>query len=339
MKKQDWVFISLTKKGLALCMTIKDALKEDAQILSIHKRKTDYTKNFESFGELIKYAFESANTLVFVMATGIVVRSIKEYVVDKTTDPAVLVLDENGQYCISLLSGHIGGANDRAKKIEKAMGAKAVITTASDVSKKTAVDMIAKKLSCDIDDMTKAKDVTAMIVNGDRVMIDYHGDADFGLDSDDISNLETYDGAVYISEKAFDNEHHNVVKLTPKNVVLGMGCKRGMSEQKVIDLIKAQLEENKISDKSIFAIASIDIKNDEAGLIAAAKYFDAKLITFSASEIALVEEKFEGSDFVKQTVGVSCVSEPAGYLASNFGEQIGKIKKQDGMTISIWKIG
>jgi len=335
---QDWVFISLTHKGLELCKSISEKLGGGHDILTIEKRKTEYTINFETFNEVVEHAFLKSKTLVFVTATGIVVRSIKDYIIDKTVDPAVLVLDENGEYCISLLSGHLGGANEKARKIEQLIGAKPVITTASDVSGKMAVDTIAMKLECHIDDLKKAKDVTAMIVNGKRVMIDYDGKENFGLIKDNIDNVHLYDGAIYISEKKLDNMVDNIAVLNPKNIVIGMGCRRGTETEKVLELIRAELKAHNINENSVNKIVSVSIKKDETCFIEGAKILGGKFETISRSRIVKIQHLFDGSSFVEETIGVRAVSEPCGYIGSYHGEQVGQLRRKDGMTISLWKI-
>jgi cobalt-precorrin 5A hydrolase len=338
LESEQWAYLSLTKNGLALCSKIKQHF--GGNIITISKRANkDTDKSFDSFAEAVAYAFAKYDCLVCVMATGIVVRSIADLMKDKTSDPAVLVLDEKGEYCISLLSGHIGGANEKARMVSEAIGAKAVITTASDVSGKVAVDTLASELGCTIADMSAAKDITSMIVNGDRVMV--CADEELKLPScliqDEMLNIGDYDGVIYISKKTNVSIVKPFVQLIPRYIVLGMGCRRDTKKQPILDLIEKQMSEIGVSLKAVASIVSVDIKADEVGLIEAAKALGVPFETVDRREIGKVEHMFEGSDFVMQTIGVSCVAQPCGYIASGRGKALLDIRRENGMTLSIWK--
>jgi cobalt-precorrin 5A hydrolase len=113
--------------------------------------------------------WDSCDGLVFVSATGIAVRSIAPFIKSKKSDPAVAVVDESGHFSISLLSGHIGGANDLAQLIAEKIGAQAVVTTATDVNGKIAIDVTAKKNGLFITSMPMAKEVSASVLSGERI--------------------------------------------------------------------------------------------------------------------------------------------------------------------------
>lgn len=335
-----WAFISLTRSGLEQCKKVCSVLEVDGDILTIGKRETSFVdRSFDKFHELMQYAFKSYDTILCVMATGIVVRSISSLLESKTTDPAILVMDEAGEYCISLLSGHIGGGNDMARLVSNRTGAKAVITTASDIKGKLAVDTLAKKLNLIIDDMKAAKDITAMIVNGNRVMVcgqtvdnlpDY-------LVFDELSNQDKYDGVIVISNSNIVGIEKPYVQLIPRSIVIGIGCRRGISYDRIKRNVKLVLDELGISTKSVGRIATVDIKRYEVGIIKLTDDFNAELVITQRSQIAEVESLFDCSEFVRKTIGVGCVAEPCGYLASNKGKKLCEIRKIDGMTISIWE--
>ena len=113
--------------------------------------------------------FSDSDALIFIGATGIAVRSIAPYVASKKSDPAVLVVDECGKFVISLLSGHLGGANELALKTAEILEAIPVVTTATDLHHRFAVDVFAKKNNCNIFNMKAAKEVSAALLAGKKV--------------------------------------------------------------------------------------------------------------------------------------------------------------------------
>ncbi len=337
--QEKWAYLSLTKNGLALCNKIKQQINGD--ILTIKKRADQNTdKAYDLFQDMVDDAFDRYDCLVFVMAAGIVVRSIAGLVKDKTKDSAVLVLDEKGEYCISLLSGHIGGANRSAKRIADAIGAAPVITTASDVTGKTAVDTLAEQNQYMIADMRAAKDITAMIVNGGRVMVCGEGDAGLPphLKRDNLGNAHLYDAVIHIGDCRHVDIPKPHVRLIPRTIIAGMGCVKGKKSVDICAFIDEAFQELGLHNGALAKIVSAHIKKNEEGIIEASKKLGVPFETLSIKEIRRAEPLFEGSDFVRQTIGVSCVAQPCGYLASNRGEMLLDIKRKDGMTLSFWRM-
>ena len=119
--------------------------------------KTNYKEGIKAF-------WQKDNALIFIMATGIVVRHIAPYIQSKDQDPAVVVCDQNGSFAISLLSGHLGGANELARKIAKLLHGQAVITTATDVVNVPAMDEFAKKNHLKIENIHEMKYVSGAMV-------------------------------------------------------------------------------------------------------------------------------------------------------------------------------
>ena len=165
--------ITLTKGAAVLGKKLLNKL--DNAVLYVHSKfytNEEHVKKIDhKLKNFIKDIFNKYECVVFIMATGIVVRSIAPYLEDKRKDPAVVVLDEKGKNVISLLSGHIGRANEYTLEIAKLLNANPVITTASDVNNSIAVDTLAMRLNCEIEDFNMATKVTAHIVNGEKVGI------------------------------------------------------------------------------------------------------------------------------------------------------------------------
>jgi len=332
-----WGIIAITQNGLALAKKLK-AQFPDSVIYTLGKWHDEECTPIEpDLSTFTAQLFDRHKTLVYIMATGIVVRSIARHLVGKTVDPAVVVLDEKGQFAISLLSGHLGGANAVASEIAGAMGATAVITTASDVQGMPSVDMIAQKHQLIIESMHDAKTLTAMTVNGQKV----------GWKNDSLLTLPACyptlnkaeaDGLVVVSSRTNLAEKVPFAQLIPQNITVGVGCRRGIPGQRIIDFVTEQLQLNSINIMSIRQLASIDIKSDEQGILAAAAHFGVPAVFVETAEIEKIEQDFSSSAFVKSQVGVSGVCEPAAFIAGGrAGEFISRKKSKEGITVAIFE--
>ena len=299
--------------------------------------------------------FKKYDALVFIMATGIVVRLIAPLIKDKRTDPAVVVLDEQGKYVISLLSGHIGGANELAKEIAKITGGQAVITTASDVQGKLAVDTLAGVLKCGIEDFSNAKEVTAAIVNGGRVGL-YAPLSIGGFDKikkklDGIAHgLEFFssieelahaglDGAILVSPHLLPKRMlarlPNTVFLRPRVLAVGVGCNRNTSADEIETLFYETLGEASLSPLSVKTLASIEEKRDEKGLLEFAKEHGYK-IKFITKERLLKGKTPSGpSATVFRNMGVYGVCEPAALIASGAKALLVQKRKSKNATMAV----
>jgi cobalt-precorrin 5A hydrolase len=331
-----WGIIAITQQGLSLAKKLKTQFPESVIYTLAKWHDEECTAIEPDLGTFTAQLFDRHKTLVYIMATGIVVRSIARHLVDKTVDPAVVVLDEKGQFAISLLSGHLGGANAVASEIAGTIGATAVITTASDVQGMPSVDMIAQKHQLIIESMHDAKTLTAMTVNGQKV----------GWRNDSLLNLSCYypcvekdaEGLVVVSNRTNLAEKVPFVQLIPQNIIIGVGCRRGIPGQKIIDFITEQLQLNSINEMSIRQLASIDSKHDEQGILAAAAHFGVSAVFVETAEIEKIEHDFTSSVFVKSQVGVSGVCEPAAFIAGGrAGEFISRKKSKEGITVAIFE--
>lgn len=278
---------------------------------------------------------------IFISATGIAVRMINPYLVSKLNDPAILVIDDIGKFVISLLSGHIGGANEVTQWISEAIGAIPVITTASDNRGIESIDMFAKKNNYFMEDMKSVTQLTSMMVNGRRIGLYTEEDKIINYDNiERINSLEdidlTLDGAIIVSSK------HNIEQvsiphtiLRPKCVNIGIGCRKGIETETIIEAIEASLLDKNISVNSIKALGTVEVKRFEIGIIKAAEALKCPLKIFMLDEIRPLEEMFQKSQFVKDTIGVYSVSEPCAYLLG--GNLITRKARYDGVTISVSK--
>ena len=208
--------------------------------------------------------FQTEEAVVFIGAVGIAVRAIAPHLKSKTTDPAVIAVDEQGKYVIPLVSGHIGGANRLASEIAQGLGATAVVTTATDINKRFAVDEWAKENDLFISDMNLAKQVSADLLQGKSVGFSspfaISGNLPKGLTYKASGiNIELSAARVCVGE--------STLQLIPKAIILGIGCRKNISREKIEALVDETLERENISQKSLAGVASIDLKQNETGLL------------------------------------------------------------------------
>ena len=294
--------IAFTKNGGKI---VKMLVREfGARGYIISKHHTDGLEDFDNLSGLVKDIFKKYNALIFVGACGIAVRAVAPYIKDKSKDPAVVVVDEKGNFAIPVLSGHIGGANDLAKKIAALTNGTAVITTATDINDKFSVDTFAVKNNLHIGDTKLIKEISSRVLEGQKIGL-Y---TDYELKN--IPDCFTDNAEVGICISDEDKKPFRItLNLKPKNVVLGIGCKKNC--ENVEESILAFLKVNSVSVNSLFAVATVDIKKDERGIVDFCEKYDLPLLTFSAELLKEVDGKFTSSEFVKKTVGVDNVCERA----------------------------
>ena len=346
--------LSITNNGRELALRIKEIMK-DVDVFFI-KKDTDY-KNDEAIvvnkglKEFIPEVFDKYDYLIFIMATGIVVRTIAPLIISKFSDPAILVMDEKGNNIISLLSGHMGGANEMTLYMSDLLNSHPVITTATDVNKKSSLDMIAKKLNGHIDDFRdNVLKINSMLVNNEEVHLYIDGNYkinhqgftlyDEKTDLDKVRNLVVVTNKKDINKilnKNIENLNEKIIKVTPKDIVIGVGCKKNTDSNHMKNSLIKFLAEYNIDINAVKEIGSIEIKKDEKAIIDLAKFLDVKFKTFSVEEISKVDYLYEKSDWVKKNVGVYSVSDPVAHLLSE-GRVIINKQKYDGITFSIGRI-
>lgn len=317
--------VAVTKKSLEKAFIIKNNLKSDVDIYTVEKFMREETLLIEnSLKELFSKIFNIYDAFIFITATGIAVRTVAPFIKSKDKDPGVVVIDENSNFVISLLSGHLGGANDLTKNIGEILNSIPVITTASDSSGKIAVDTIAMKLKSKLESLESAKKVTSLIVAGENVELKV---------PENISN-ENPSGVIVITNR----EKIEVTKIIPKNLVVGIGCKKNTGGDKIISSIKDSFLKYNLSLEGIKCLATIDIKKDEIGIKDTAKFFNVDLKIIEKKEIEKIQEKFESSNFVLNSVGVKSVSAPSAVIASGKkGKLLAEKLKYEGITISIYE--
>jgi cobalt-precorrin 5A hydrolase len=313
--------IAFTAEGLVIAGRIKQSQDDAVEIFDKH-----------SYKEQLDYIFNNYQGIVFIGAVGIAVRLSAPYLVHKTLDPAIVVIDDLGRYAISLVSGHLGGANELAQRLSEILSCQAVITTASEGRNIEAIDMFAKNNGLTIESMEGAKKITAMMLEGKKIKLE--SELKLDLNYNNLSEFD-YEGVVFVSSELYLRSEKPYCILRPKNINVGLGCRRGKHRDEILKAIEEVFNSNKLSLNSIKTIATVDIKSDEEGIIEACKELGCKMTIFTREEISKVQHQFAASDFVKSNVGVTSVCEPCAILAG--GEMIASKTVKNGITIAIAK--
>jgi cobalt-precorrin 5A hydrolase len=317
---------------------------------------------FERLAEILPKLWNKSDGLIFVMATGIVVRQIAPLIQSKDRDPAVLVLDEKGQFVISLLSGHLGGANAWAKVLSEQLKAQPVITTATDVEGLIAPDEYARRLGWTVKPVSSLKHANRCLLDTGclkvwsevslspehPLMLDGHyvfvseaekEEAQIWVTPFQNASAESSQEGSNVDETLSVNTYGKLpcITLVPKVLSIGVGSRRGISKEKVLEAIQEALLKIGASEQSVSGLFSIDIKQEEVGMIEAAQEMDVPFQTFPTAEIQRVVDQRElsHSDFVKEKIGVDGVCEAASLLGTRQGELILPKQKQSGVTVAI----
>ena len=284
--------ISFTDRGRTLSEKIGEMLRDNREIRL-------YTKCQACAGDVVPSSVEyvaaplhewaekqmqEKNALLFIGACGIAVRAIAPSITDKLQDAPVLVMDEMGKYIIPVLAGHMGGANELAEYLAKLTGAEPVITTATDLNEKFAVDLFAKRNHLVIGNKEGIVKVSSKALAGKEIMIALEpGHGNFahlpeGVRLVSYPPAEPVDVLISSQETGFEA----AIFLKPKEYIIGMGCKKGKSVDEINDFIEKQLEELGISDTQIYALASISQKREEPGLIEWCRRKGVLFLTYTA---------------------------------------------------------
>ena len=308
--------VAFTERGVGLACSLAEGLRaqgNDAQVASPSQlAKTSGVHAYESLSTWTAGSFAACDALVFVSACGIAVRAIAPFVQDKLRDPAVVCVDEAARHAIALLSGHVGGANALARTVGALCGAEPVITTATDVNDIFAVDEWAARQGLALCDREAAKQVSAQLLAG----------ATIGLRSDWPIAGELPEGLVWDGKGACDlgisisfdlgqRPFVHTLRLVPRTVTVGMGCRRQTSVDALAEALDESLTHAHVAREAVAALSTIDIKADEEGLRTLADWLGVPLLTYTADELAAVSGNFSSSPFVLQTVGVDNVCERA----------------------------
>ena len=335
---------ALTTQGATLGRRLADQVEGD---LFLPSRIADShgAIPFDRLLEVVAKNFSSYSGHVFIAAAGIVVRAIAPHLKSKDQDPAIVVLDQKGKYAISLLSGHLGGANELAQEVAQLTGGRAVITTATDTAGVPSMDMMAKEKDLEICNLDAVKSINMAILTGEPIQI---------FDPEDRLGLKGRDKAVFIIHRVEREEHWSIrdpgvwvtwkskepdpkmnqLILHPKRLVAGVGCNRGTDSHEIVELIITTFKENALALKSLKCLTTIEAKRDEKGLVEAAEKMDVPLIFFDPAEIESIDVPHP-SGVVKKHMGVSSVCEATALLKSRGGRLLVPKSKSRNVTLAV----
>ena len=369
MQGTELAVFAYTADGAALALRLKNVLGEECRVFlhSAHAAQEIHSASsaggiteFTDTGSVLEQVWAEANAILFISAAGIAVRASASFLRGKTKDPAVLCMDDTARYVIPLLSGHLGGANEWAERIAGVFDAEPVITTSTDRHGVFAVDLFAKANGFVIEDPGMIRKISGALLAGEKVgwccddslaAIDPETDAlvrcscisdcTSNCTSDCTSDRHLFKmytdrpriGVTLTQDSSLPAQFAQECRLCPRNIYLGIGCRRGKSAEEISRVVKDALDANGVSMKRVCAIASIDLKKDEEGICELAHQLRAEFVTFSAEQLMETEGEFSSSEYVLEQVGADNVCERSAVKASG-GELIfGKYAK-DGVTVA-----
>jgi len=346
-----WV---ITPNGIQLARKIMAAIPGvDLHISEKLKAPGESGIGFQSLSGELAHKFHDYAGHIFVMSTGIVVRLIAAHIRSKIADPAVVVIDDRGKHAISLLSGHLGGANELTHNVAKAIAARPVITTATDVNQKPAIDMLAKERHLLIDNPQAIKTVNMALLTGQKVWV--HDP--FGLLAKDLPNSVPWpcenrnngptpiDGSraaacipgVFIDDIQADLPPEILI-LRPATLVAGIGCNRNTAMDEMKQLLEETLKKFRLCGRCLKSLASIDLKADETGLLSLAELLNLSIHFFTRDELNQVSKIQNPSAIVEKHIGVKSVCEAAAIIAAQDGNLIVPKQSTHNVTVAIARL-
>lgn len=285
--------------------------------------------------------------LVFIMATGIVVRMIAPLLEGKDKDPAVVVMDDAGKFAVSLLSGHLGGANRLAETCAGLVGATPVITTATDAHSLPSFDLLAKEQGWAIDDLSRVKVLNSLLLEGAEIAVvdptgqvelyaDGRGRLSFHRDFQTALNSGAK-GFLFVTSRSLPPQSLSpaLLVLRPRNLVLGIGCNSGTDTEEIEEVVLSNLKRLFLSLKSVRCVATAAAKRNEPGLLAFAGKYQLPIVFYESSELNAVSPPSPPSRHAMEAIGAIGVAEPAALLASDGGRLLLKKVKSGNVTLAI----
>jgi cobalt-precorrin 5A hydrolase/precorrin-3B C17-methyltransferase len=310
----------VTDKGRLLAERLK-GLYPDLEIITFSagaaKKKWDECKSF-----------------IFIMAAGIVVRTIGPLIKDKRSDPAVVVLDENGKYAVSLLSGHLGGANERSREIAGFLKGEAIVTTASDVNGLTSIDLWARDNGLVIEDWKLLPRTGTFLVN--RGSLNVYTDIEIAL-PDEFVKVDDPAAADLLITHTKSLSSESGLYLRPKDLFVGIGCNRGTSAGEIEAAVRNVLDKYNFSFSSVRSIATIDLKAEEPGMKVFVKKCSFGLLSFRPEELNTVSG-VSWSDAAFRATGAKAVAEPSALLAAGAEMLLVPKQKIGNVTVAVAEI-
>lgn len=340
--------ISVSEKGRALANNMKAILNEDSTFIKVdlfHKNVKlhineifDYNSKHNSFSNDYSQKYDA---IIGIMATGILIRSITPFLKSKSEDPAIIGIDDNGKFVISLLSGHLGRANELTLKLAKKIDSQPVITTSTDINNKIGIDVLANDLFLEILDTKKILPFNKAILEGESIKLVTQEDNLVYL-NDYLSNLNNSVKIDVLADERIANgiiatlNDINLLMLA-KTLVIGIGSKKGKSKNDVLTAIYHVLNDLNLNYGRVNYLATAEIKKDEKGILEASNQLNIPLKIVSMDELKNFEcDDCSKSDFVRKQFGINGVCEQSAMIiAGKNSKLIYKKTAFNGVTIAV----
>ena len=328
--------ISVSDKGYELSLKLKEKLDQDSTII-----KNDlFHKNVKKIFPILFYEYDA---IIAIMASGILIRSIAPLVESKTSDPAVLNIDDNGNFVISTLSGHLGGANSLTQKVAELIDATPVITTSTDVNKKLGIDVIARDLYFEIDNTNEILYFNKAVLDGNEISFTVNPNANFDYLYDYLNenalkiNISISYSSKIIPDEIFAEVDGHEITLKKRKLVVGIGCRRGKECVKIHDGLKKSFDDLNLPLSRIDMFSSAEIKKDEIGLLELSDKMGIPINFVDLERMKMFESKdIQKSEFVKSKFGIYGVCEPSALITAGFDSKlIYKKTSYNGVTIAV----
>lgn len=371
--------LSFTRNGALLCEKLIDYF-DPVECYSRYGCGGKLLPLKEDLKGIVQNAFSHSQAIIFIGAAGIAVRLIAPYITSKDKDPAVIVMDERGNYIIPILSGHLGGANQIAILIADKIGGQAVLTTATDCNQVFAVDIWAKEQGLYLPDISKIKYISSALLKDEKIgfVCDYPIESELpdyivmndeeavmaeavkadtetqgepgvkaearaeGKQKADLGTQVKIDpeleAGIVISEDSSKKPFKHTLTLIPKNYVIGIGCRKNTDPMLFEDIVIRILETAGVDMHCVKAVASIDLKTEEAAILAFCNKYRLPFQVYTSEALNQAKGDFTSSDFVKSIAGVDNVCERAAYLSSDNGKIILKKTCNQGVTVAVAKM-
>ena len=349
--------VAITRRGVETALKIQKTLDIHGLASKVYAPKK-YSQNGvvtidKNLADFIKETYSKTDALVAVMATGITIRAVAPLLESKLTDPAVVGVDASGKFVISLLSGHLGGANDLTQTIAKGINATPVITTASDIMGKQSADELARTLHLSIQNPDSLVAVNSAIVNGDRIVVVLAGDVKVPLDAvgcfevkkaqnsgEALDIIGAYDAGVIITDDpvTITKSDKPFTILKTKRIVVGLGARKDTPADSIVEAVETTLERVHVPLSRVYRFATVDIKRTSKPMLDAVEKFGIPLEFLSVDALRLVtyEDLSPDSAMVQDKIGVGGVCERAALLAAGKNAKlILKKTKLNGVTLAI----
>ena len=344
------VVLAITKNGVKIGEELKKIFPDWSIFapLKLSNENTEIVWYSEPTTDKIVKLFKNNNALICLFSLGAVIRLIAPHLKDKKTDPAVIVIDDKANFVISVLSGHIGGANELTEEIAEKLGALPVITTAADVNKTIAVDLVGREFNWKIDDDSTVTKISAHMVNEEPIgILQEVGEKNWYKNLpknvmiyDNMGDLKKSNSKAHliISDKIIDDEISNEsVIYRPPSLVIGIGLHWDTTKETIREGIDHCLEKFKLSSKSIAKLVSIKKPQDVQGLIDLGEEMGIPIEYVNREDLAEISAP-NPSETVKAFEGTASVSEAAAIKVSEGELIVEKQKFPPNLTIAIARI-